>query len=149
MTGFEDPQVERGYRRLQSDYDEAVRRVGDVRKRIQDVETVAKDLFTEWEKENREIGTDSLRQVSRRQLGETRERYEEMIVLLKKVERSMDPVLRKLHDYVLTLKHNLNAQAIASLKGESARIETDIGGLIRDMNVAIEQADAFVRQMPK
>lgn len=97
----------------------------------------------------RNIGTDSLRQASRRQLDETRERYEEMIVLLKKVERSMDPVLRKLHDYVLTLKHNLNTQAIASLKGESARIETDIGGLIRDMNVAIEQADAFVRQMPK
>jgi hypothetical protein len=72
-----------------------------------------------------------------------------MLLALKKAEQSMDPVLHKLHDYVLTLKHTLNAQAIAALSGESARIQADVARLIEDMNVSIARADEFVRQMPK
>ncbi len=149
MTGFEGGDLEKRYKLLQSDYDDAAARVSAVHKRIQDVETVAGDLFAEWEKENRQIGTDSLRATSRRQLTETRARYDEMIVALKKVERGMDPVLAKLHDYVLALKHSLNAQAVASLSGESAKIQADINRLIEEMNHSIAQADEFIRQMPK
>jgi ElaB/YqjD/DUF883 family membrane-anchored ribosome-binding protein len=61
----------------------------------------------------------------------------------------MDPVLHKLHDYVLALKHSLNAQAVASLQGESARIQADMTRLIEDMNASIARADEFIRQMPK
>src|SRR5258708_37785485 len=50
MTGFEGGEVEKHYRKIQSDYDDAAARVTAVHKRIQDVETVAGDLFTEWEK---------------------------------------------------------------------------------------------------
>jgi hypothetical protein len=60
----------------------------------------------------------------------------------------MDPVLTRLHDQVLFLKHNLNAAAIASLKGESANIQTDIGKLLDDMNAAIAQADKFINTLP-
>lgn len=149
MTGFDGGDLEKRYRQLQSDYDDAAARVASVHKRVQDVETVANDLFIEWEKENSQIGTDSLRTTSRMQLNDTRARYTEMINALKKVERSMDPVLTKLHDYVLALKHSLNAQAVASLSGESARIQADIGRLIEEMNRSIAQADEFIRQMPK
>src|SRR5688572_2873686 len=48
MTGFEGGALEKSYRRLQSDYDDAASRVATVHKRIQDVETVAADLFAEW-----------------------------------------------------------------------------------------------------
>src|SRR4051812_49257073 len=141
MTGFEGGELEKRYRQLQSDYDDAAARVAAVHKRVQDVETVAGDLFAEWEKENREIGTEALRQTSRKQLNETRQRYEDMHVALKRAEQSMDPVLRKLHDYVLALKHTLNAQAIADLSGESARIQADVERLIQDMNASIAHAD--------
>ena len=100
-------------------------------------------------KENREIQTESLRRSSRDQLNETRRRYDEMIGALKDAERSMDPVLVKLHDYVLALKHSLNAQAVASLRGESVKIQTDINRLLDDMNASIARADEFIRQMPK
>jgi hypothetical protein len=149
MTGFEGGELEKRYRQLQSDYDDAASRVAAVHKRVQDVETVAGDLFTEWDKENRQIETPSLRQVSRQQLTETRQRYDDMLVALKKSEQSMDPVLRKLHDYVLALKHTLNAQAIAALGGESAKIQADVARLIEDMNTSIAHADEFIRQMPK
>lgn len=149
LTGFQGGDLEKRYRQLQSDYDDAAARVTAVHKRIQDVETVASDMFAEWEKENKQIGTDSLRTTSRRQLTDTRARYDDMIVALKGVERSMDPVLTKFHDYVLALKHSLNAQAVASLSGESAKIQSDISRLIEEMNRSIQQADEFVRQMPK
>lgn len=149
ITGFEGGELEKRYRQLQSDYDDASARVTAVHKRIQDVETVAGDLFAEWDKENRQIETDALRQTSRQQLNDTRQRYEEMLAALKRSERSMDPVLHKLHDYVLALKHSLNAQAIAALAGESVKIQNDVGKLIEDMNASIASADEFIRQMPK
>jgi ElaB/YqjD/DUF883 family membrane-anchored ribosome-binding protein len=149
LTNFEGGDLEKHYRQLQSDYDDASSRVATVHKRIQDVETVAGDLFSEWDKENREIETDELRRTSRQQLNDTRQRYNEMLTALKRSERSMDPVLHKLHDYVLALKHSLNAQAVASLQGESARIQADMTRLIEDMNASIARADEFIRQMPK
>lgn len=148
LTHFEGGELEKRYRELQSDYDDAASRVAAVHKRVQEVETVAGDLFAEWEKENRQIETDTLRQTSRKQLTDTRQRYEEMLVALKRAEQSMDPVLHKLHDYVLALKHALNAQAIAALGGESARIQADVSRLIEDMNASILRADEFIRQMP-
>jgi predicted nucleic acid-binding Zn-ribbon protein len=149
LTGFAGGQLEKEYRKLQSHYADAATRVAAVHTRIKDVETVAGDLFAEWEKENQQIETDSLRQMSRRQLNETRERYEEMLRALKRSESAMDPVLHKLRDYVLALKHSLNAQAVAALGGESARIQSDIARLIEDMNASIARADEFIRQMPQ
>lgn len=149
LSGFEGGELEKRYRQLQSDYDDAASRVKAVHKRVQDVETVAGDLFAEWEKENAQIETDSLRRVSRQQLNDTQARYNDMLAALKKSEQSMDPILRKFHDYVLALKHTLNAQAIAALGGESAKIQADILRLIEDMNASITRADEFIRQMPK
>ena len=149
LTGFDGGELEKRYRQLQSDYDDSASRVAAVHKRVRDVETVAGDLFAEWEKENGQIETDSLRQVSRQQLNDTRYRYDEMLSALKRSEQSMDPVLHKLHDYVLALKHTLNAQAIAALGGESAKIQADVSQLIQDMNTSIASADEFIRRMPK
>jgi hypothetical protein len=45
---------------------------------------------------------------------------------------------------VLFLKHNLNASAIASLKGESLDIQNEISKLLDEMNGAITRADKFI-----
>ncbi|MBC7465986.1 MAG: DUF2959 family protein, partial [Bdellovibrio sp.] len=62
-------------------------------------------------------------------------------------EAKMDPVLAKLKDHVLFLKHNLNAKAIAGLKTESGKIQGDIESLMKDMNNSISQADEFIKSM--
>jgi chromosome segregation ATPase len=147
ITKYEGGKLETRYRQLQADYEDCAQRVETVRKRISDVETVAEDLFTEWEKEIKQIGTDSLRINSRRQLNDTRLRYDEMISALKKAEATMPPVLTKFHDYVLALKHTLNAEAVASLKGESANIQSEITKLISEMNASISRADEFLKDL--
>ena len=59
----------------------------------------------------------------------------------------MAPVLGAFRDQVLFLKHNLNAQAVASLEGEVVSLETDIAELIAEMEVSIAEADSFIESM--
>ena len=148
MYGSSSSDLEKTYDKLKSEYDGSVSRAEAVRKRVRDVETVAADLFKEWEGEIKEISSESMRAGSREQLRQTRSRYDEMHNALKRAEESMAPVLTKFKDHILYLKHNLNAQAIASLKGEAVSIQTEIAKLIEDMNHSIQQADTFIKQMP-
>ena len=147
LYGFDGGKLEKAYATLQGDYDDCVEKAASVRKRIKDMESVAGDLFSEWEKEIKEISTPALQDNSRRQLGATKKRYEEMHGALKSAEGSMEPVLRQFKDYVLALKHNLNAAAIASLKGEATTIQADISKLITQMNQSIAQADSFIKTL--
>jgi len=148
MYGTPGSDLEKTYDKLKGEYDASVTKSDAVRKRVRDMETVAVDLFREWEEEIKQISSDSMKASSRDQLRQTRDRYAEMHGALKRAEKDMEPVLTKFRDHVLYLKHNLNAQAIASLKGEAVSIQNDIAKLIEDMNVSIEQADAFIKQMP-
>jgi len=148
ITHFDSGDQGKHYNALKKDYSECVSRTEAVHKRIRDVETVSADLFAEWEKEIQQIGTPSLRDASQQQLSVTRQKYQALHAVLQSAEHSMDPVLRQLNDYVLYLKHNLNAQAIASLKGEATGIQTEISRLIEQMNTSIARADAFIKSMP-
>jgi hypothetical protein len=147
MYGFEGGALEKTYNSLKREYDRSVERADAVHKRVKDVETVAEDLFNEWDTEIKEISSSNLREDSRNKLRETRRRYDELHEALKRAEKSMDPVLTRFHDQVLYLKHNLNAAAIASLKGETTNIQAEISRLLEDMNRAIAQADTFINTL--
>jgi len=147
ITKFDGGQAESAYSGLKSEYDDCVKRADAVHKRIREVESVSSDLFTEWEKEDKEISTPSLRDASHQQLLTTKQRYAELHTALVNAEQTMAPVLRQFNDYVLYLKHNLNAQAIASLKGEATSIQTEINHLLEQMNQSISRADEFVKNM--
>jgi Skp family chaperone for outer membrane proteins len=148
LYGFEGGDVEKTYNALKKDFDNAEARAEKVHSRIKDVETVANDLFVEWENELKEISSESLRDSDRNKLRETRRRYDELHTALKQAEKSMDPVLIRFRDQVLYLKHNLNASAIASLKGESMDIQSEISKLLQEMNTAIARADTFINSLP-
>lgn len=147
ITKFDGGEAEKAFRTLKSEYDDCAKQADIVRGRIRAVESVAADMFAEWEKENGEIKTASLRDASRQELVTTKQRYDELHAALVAAEQSMTPVLTQFNDYVLYLKHNLNAQAIASLQGESASIQTEITRLIEQMNQSIARADSFVKNM--
>ncbi|MBX3017324.1 MAG: DUF2959 domain-containing protein [Bdellovibrionaceae bacterium] len=146
VYAFDGGDLEREYRRLNSSYEDAEAQANAVRLRIKKVETTAGDLFEEWKKEIDQIETANLQAQSRKTLATTQSRYADMLNSLKKAESTMNPVLTKLKDHVLYLKHNLNAKAIGSLKGEGAAIERDINKLINEMNNSIAAADKFIEQ---
>ena len=64
---------------------------------------------------------------------------------MKRAATTMTPVLAAFRDQVLFLKHNLNAQAIAAVQRALVTVETDIAALIRAMEAAIAEADAFLK----
>lgn len=147
IYGFNGGKLETAYESLKTEHERAKARSASVKKRIRDVESVSSALFTEWEQEIQQITTPTLAADSRSKLASTRAHYETMHAALIRAEQSMDPVLTKLNDNVLYLKHNLNSQAIASLKGEATAIQEDIGRLIDDMHASIRQADDFIKTL--
>lgn len=147
VTGFRGGDLEAVYSKLNGHYEDCSERVDEVEGRIDAIETVAKDLFTEWKQEIGEIHDPKLRSQSETTLADTRARYAQLLAAMKKAAAKMSPVLTALHDHVLYLKHNLNAQAIAALTGNLGTIESDVAGLVREMEASIAEADAFLKQM--
>jgi hypothetical protein len=149
VLGFHGGDLEEKYDQLKDEYDESLIKADAVRSRIAAVENVAEDLFAEWQEELNQYTSSSLRKSSARKLKETKSKYAQLIGAMKRAERKIDPVLSAFQDQVLYLKHNLNAQAIASLQSELASIETDVARLIKEMEASIKEADAFISSMEK
>jgi Mg2+ and Co2+ transporter CorA len=149
MYGLEGGDLEKMYERLSADYDACLERADIVEERIDKVERIADDLFSEWRKEIDQIQNASFRAKSTQKLKATQKRYVRLEKALKSARQRMNPVLENLNDYVLYLKHNLNAQAIGSLRGEVASIETDVDKLVSDIQVSISEADAFLKEFEK
>lgn len=146
-TGSHGGKLQDLYEKLNGHYEDSAARVETVRSKIRDIEKVAGDLFDEWKKEIGEIHSADLKSKSETTLADTRARYGELIAAMKRAESKMEPVLVSFHDHVLFLKHNLNAQAIASLQTNLGAIETDVAGLVREMEQSIAEADAFLKDM--
>lgn len=149
LTNFEGGALEDTYKRLQGEYDESLEKANLVRRQIRDIEDVAEALFEEWREELEQYGNPTLRRSSEQKLKATRRRYQELIATMQQAEAKIDPVLAAFHDQVLFLKHNLNAQAIASLQSEFSRIETDIAALIKAMEQSIREANDFIASMER
>ena len=143
-SGFEGGDLEGLYRDLSAEYDRCERGAEQVRERIAAIEDVAGDLFDEWEREIGEISSADLRRRSRDSLARTQRSYRTLIAAMRRAESKMDPVLVAFRDQVLFLKHNLNAQAIASLEGNVVEIEADVARLVADMQAAILEAESFL-----
>jgi hypothetical protein len=147
LTDFDGGELEDTYNRLNDAYERSDSQAEDVRERIEGVQDVAEALFREWERELDEYESADLRRQSEQQLSETRRRYAELERAMERAADTMDPVLRAFRDQVLFLKHNLNAQAIASLEGTTAELQTDVRRLIADMEASIAEANQFVERM--
>lgn len=133
------------YNRLNDAFVDAQDKAQEVSGRIERVEDVAEDLFDEWQAELEMITSVSLRTKSASALRASRRDFAALIKAMKRAESRMEPVLTSFRDHVLFLKHNLNAQAISSLRGELVGIESDVGRLIQEMERSIAEARSFLK----
>ena len=147
ITGFQGGNLEAKYKKLNSEYEACKTRADAVTKQVADVDETAQDMFKEWNKELAQYSDPNLRSKSQQQLNQSKERYQELITAMRKAESSMQPVLKAFGDQVLFLKHNLNAQAIASLQTTSQQIDQNVQALIKDMEASINEANDFISQM--
>lgn len=122
-------------------------RADDVRKRVRAVEDVSDALFSEWRAEIKQYNSETLRRSSQQKYDATKRKYEALIKAMKSAEAKLEPALVPLRDQVLFMKHNLNARAIAGLSEELVSVQTNVDRLVRDMESAIAQADAFIASL--
>lgn len=147
VVNFDGGELQTIYNRLNTEFEDTERAADLIRSRIKAVESVADALFDEWEDELALYTNQNLRRDSERQLRDTRTRYTRLIGAMHRAEATLDPVLDSLRDNVLYLKHNLNARAVASLRGELDTINTDVDRLIAAMELAIAESDRFIAEM--
>lgn len=147
IYNFDGGDLEKQHSKLKDSLDEAKEKSAELHSRIGKVDQVAHDLFEEWQSEIKEIKTSDLKNKSSKQLRETKARFGELDKQLKKSESKIAPVIAKLNDQVLFLKHNLNAKAIGGLKEEQGKIQSDISALIDEVNESTRQADAFIKTL--
>ncbi|MDT7044089.1 DUF2959 domain-containing protein [Candidatus Nitronereus thalassa] len=147
VLNFEGGELQDKYEKLNAEYERSESKAQAVHDRIASVENVSEALFDEWELELHQYSNASLRRASQQKLEQTRKQYGQLIKAMKRAETKMEPVIAAFKDQVLFLKHNLNAQAIASLKQELVSVEGNISSLIKDMEKSIKEADSFIAAM--
>lgn len=144
VVSFNGGELETIYNKLNDEYESSAEAAQDVSARIESVASVSEALFDEWEDELQQYTSDTLKRKSQQQLKQTRKQYERLLRSMRSAEKTMQPVLNVFKDQVLYLKHNLNAQAIASIKGELKTIESNVSRLIQQMNSSINEANSFI-----
>ena len=149
VLDFKGGSLEEKYNELNEEYDKSEEKAADVKARISAVEDVSEALFAEWDEELEQYSSQSLRRNSEKKLRQTRKQYNQLISAMKRAEKKIAPVLTAFRDQVLFLKHNLNAQAIASLQSELVSVEANVASLIKEMEASIAEADVFIKSMPK
>ena len=144
LVGTEGGDLEKKYKKLNAELEAAESSTAEIDKRLKDVERVATDLFSEWNRELQQYTNQKYRQSSERKLVITRQRYDQLMNAMQAARGRVNPVLFVLQDHVLFLKHNLNAQALSSLRGEVVAIESRVAELVREMQTAIDEANSFI-----
>lgn len=148
-TNFDGGDLEVVYKKLNREYEASADKAKEVRSRIEDIQSVAAALFAEWEQEITQYSNPTLKQNSQNKLDTTRSYYKQLIVSMENAESRIQPVLTVFNDQVMYLKHNLNARAITSLKGELQLLQSNVSTLVEAMEQSINEANAFISTMER
>lgn len=144
LIKFHGGDLQTRYESLSAQYEDSKKAAAEVSSRISKVETVAFDLFTEWETELSQYQNRQLRIESKKKLLDTKRQFDALVKVMRRAESKMPPVLRVLNDNVLYLKHNLNAKAVGAIQGEFGMLQQDVNNLVNEMNRAIAESNQFI-----
>lgn len=147
LTGFNGGSLEKNYKKLNGEYEKSADSAKKLHGRIDSIDQVSNDLFKEWQNEIDGMENKKLKVQSAAMLRQSRLNEANYIKSMRQTEAKMTPVLTAFHDQVTFLKHNLNARAIGSLKGTSAKMSTDVDVLMASLDGSMAQADALINSL--
>ena len=147
LTGFQGGSLESSYKRLNGDYESANDQAHKLHDKVDSIDQVSKDLFSEWQGEIAQMGNPKLKSQSTAMLRDAKVRQAAYMRAMRKTESQITPVLAAFHDQVLFLKHNLNSRAIGSLKGTSASLQNDVADLIQSIDASSAEADKLISSL--
>jgi Protein of unknown function (DUF2959) len=147
LTGFKGGSLEKSYKRLNGDYENAASQADKLHDKIQSIDQVSNDLFKEWQGEINAMDNNKLKSQDSVMLRNAKTRQATYMRAMRRTEEQITPVLKAFQDQVLFLKHNLNARAIGSLKNTSAGLQSDVAGLVQSIDASSQEADKLISSL--
>ena len=147
LIGHDGGELEKKYERLSKQVERSRDSTNELDDRLEAIDRVSEDLFEEWESELDLYSSQSLKADQSRKLAQARSQFATLRRRMQTARDRVDPVMAVLEDNVLFLKHSLNARALDALRGQAATLEGEVESLIRDMQAAIDEADAYIARM--
>jgi hypothetical protein len=150
VVNYQGGDLEAMYNKLHKEYTRCESDADAVKSKIASVKNVGTALFDEWKGEIAQMKDDpTLKSKNQELYDKTQLSYNQLLGRMDAAAATMDPVLTRFKNRVLFIKGNLNAQAIASLKGTEVELGGDIDNLIKQMNDSIAEADKFIADVGK
>jgi hypothetical protein len=150
VVNFQGGDLEAKYNKLNKEYTRCESEADAVKSKIAAVKNVGTALFDEWKSEIAQMKDDPTLKAKNQELyDKTMLSYNQLVGRMDAAAATMDPVLTRFKNRVLFIKGNLNAQAIASLKGTEVELGGEIDNLIKQMNDSIAEADKFIADVGK
>jgi hypothetical protein len=135
------------YKNLIKDRDETVKKVAAVSERVGIMEAEAETLFAAWQKEADAIGDAALREKSLARLTDTKTRFNGILAAGRSARDTYDPFMKALGDQITFLGHDLNAGAVASLKPNAAKLNTDATKLGSKIDETMKVAREYMNSL--
>lgn len=149
VTYFDGGDLEKLFNRLNQAYEQSEASANTVRQRVDNVVSATNALLGEWRDELDQYHDASIKERAERQFDVTRAQSKKLITAMREAEQKTKPVLGAFKDQVLFIKHNLNMQAVSSLRQETKIIEQDVSALIAEMEASIAEAEAFIKSIKR
>jgi ElaB/YqjD/DUF883 family membrane-anchored ribosome-binding protein len=132
------------YKDLQKQMEDTQKRREKIKQEAATMSTEAEALFTSWSASAAAIENPDLRKKSEDRLAKTKASYEQIGKAGDKASDLYDPFMKALQDQVTYLGHDLNADALASLKPEAQKINQEADKLMKSIDDTITTANTNI-----
>jgi uncharacterized protein YlxW (UPF0749 family) len=132
------------YKDLQKEMDSTEKRRAEIATRTGAMTTEADALFKSWETSAAAIESADLRKRSEERLKKTQAAFGELRTVGQKAAQLYEPVMKTLTDQVKFLGHDLNPQAVASLKPDADKLNKRVEELGKAIDDTVTAANTKI-----
>lgn len=138
----EDAKDRKGlYKKLQSEMESTEKHRAEIAKRAEAMKMEADAVFKSWADSAGAIASPDLKKRSEERLTKTKARFAEIEAAGQKAKETYTPVMKTLQDQVTFLGHDLNAEAVSSLKPDAIKLNTQAQDLGKKIDATISVAN--------
>ncbi len=137
------------YTKFKQEVGATARRAKTVSDQIAAIEQASGDMFAEWERELAAMHNGELKNKSIILVRKTREQCGALIGQMKAVEAKAQTVLKEFEDQVLFLEHNMDGEAVSSVRTKANSMDAEVKSLAGDIEASTREADAFIASLPR
>jgi hypothetical protein len=135
------------YKKLQSEMESTEKKRGEIKQRADEMNAEATALFKSWADSTAAIENADLRKRSEERLDKTKASFAEIGTVGQKASDLYGPFMKTLEDQVTYLGHDLNAQAVESLKGDAAKVNQKAQDLMKSIDETITVANKNINEL--